>query len=75
MGALFEPYKRAFAASGPILVRHVFLLVNGVIFAVVALLFLFGEKEAAIFLGIIIVFNIFLGVIQDFRARVALERL
>lgn len=75
MHEIFEPYKRALAASGPILVRHVFLLVNAIIFAVVALLFIFGEKQAAVFLGVIIVFNILLGVIQDFRARVALEKL
>lgn len=75
MQEIFQPYKRAIAASGPILFRHVFLLVNAVIFSVVALLFIFGEREAALFLGIIIAFNILLGVIQDFRARVALEKL
>lgn len=75
MRKAFEPYKRALLASGPILFRHVFLLVNVIIFSVVALLFLFGDKNAAIFLGIIITFNIFLGIIQDFRARVELEQL
>ena len=71
----FEPYRRAFGASGPILFRHVFLLVNAIIFTVVALLFVFDDTQAGVFLGIIITFNILLGVVQDFRARVALEKL
>ncbi|MDP1688912.1 MAG: HAD-IC family P-type ATPase, partial [bacterium] len=59
----------------PIILRHVFVLVNGVIFAVVLLLFVFGEKQSALFIGIIVVINILLGMIQDTRARFALEKL
>ena len=70
-----EPYKRTLLNIGPIIYRHVFLFVNGVIFSVVILLFFFGNKEAAIFLGIITLFNILLGIIQDTRARIALETL
>lgn len=51
------------------------MLVNAIIFAVVGLLFVFGDSRSGAFIGIIIVFNIFLGVAQDFRARVALEKL
>lgn len=71
----FEPYRRALKETGPIMARHVFLLVNGIIFAVVALLITFGDPQAGIFLGVIIVINILLGVGQDFRARVDLEKL
>ncbi len=71
----FKPYTRTLADIGPILVRHVFLLVNGIIGTVVILLFIFGNREAAIFLGIITLFNMLLGIIQDTRARIALETL
>ena len=70
-----EAYKKTLLGIGPIIFRHVFLLVNGIIFTVVALLYYFNNKEAAIFLGIIITFNICLGIIQDTRARIALETL
>ncbi len=75
MSHTIESYVRAFRGIGPIVFRHVFLFVNAIIFAVVALLFVFGDAQAGLFLGIIIVINIALGVIQDFRARVALEKL
>ncbi len=75
MRATLEPYAKALQHLWPIVFRHVFLLVNAIIFAVVALLFVFGDVQAAVFLGIIIVVNIFLGIIQDFRARVTLEKL
>ena len=70
-----EVYKRTLADIGSIIARHVFLLVNGVIFSVVVLLYLFGNKEAAVFLGIITFFNVTLGIVQDTRARLALETL
>lgn len=71
----FKPYRIALRGMGPVIFRHVFLFVNGVIFGVVALLFVFGENQAAIFIGAIIVFNIMLGIIQDTRALIALETL
>ena len=71
----FEPYRRAFKAIGPIIFRNVFLLINAIIFTVSILLIVFGETSAGIFLGAITVFNIVLGVAQDFRSRVALEKL
>ena len=71
----FEPYKRTLLNIGPIIFRHVFLFVNGIIFSVAILLFVFGNKESAIFLSAITVFNILLGIVQDTRARIALETL
>lgn len=71
----FEPYRRAFRDSGPILFRHVFILVNAIIFAVVALLIFFGNAESGIFLALIIIINIILGAGQDIRARISLENL
>ncbi len=70
-----EAYKRAFLNIGPIIFRHVFLFVNGVIFSVAILLYIFGNKESAIFLCVITFFNVFLGVFQDTRARIDLEAL
>ena len=75
MPSFLKPYTLAFKDIGPIIYRHVFLLVNFIIFAVVGLLFSFGDKQASLFLGVIIVINILMGVIQDFRAKVSLERL
>jgi cation-transporting ATPase E len=75
MSETLEAYRRAIIGIGPIIFRHVFVLVNAVIFSVVALLFVFGDIQAGIFLGVIIVFNILLGIGQDFRARVSLEKL
>lgn len=70
-----EPYLRAFHSVGAIVVQHVFVLVNAILSLVVVLLFLFGETQAAFFLGCIFVFNTLIGIVQDFQARVALERL
>ncbi|MDO8481706.1 MAG: HAD-IC family P-type ATPase [bacterium] len=71
----FEPYKLALRESGNILSRHLFIFVNAIIFSVIGLLFVFGDIKSGSFLGIVMVINIFLGVAQDFRARVALEKL
>ena len=68
-------YRKILRDMGPIIVRHVFLFVNAIIFAVVIFLFVFGDKEAALFLGAIIVFNMCLGIIQDTRARIVLEKI
>jgi cation-transporting ATPase E len=60
---------------GYIVSRNVFLLTNAIIFAVVILLFIFGEIYASLFIGIILFFNVFFGLIQDIRAWLALTRL
>jgi len=55
--------------------RNTFTLVN-IIFLIVTL-FLLGFKEAheALFLGVVLFFNIVIGIIQDMRAQVSLEKL
>lgn len=58
-----------------IVFRNVFLLTNGIIFAVVIFLFAFGNTVAGIFLGTIIILNISLGLAQDIRAWLALQKL
>jgi cation-transporting ATPase E len=58
-----------------IFARNVFLLTNWIIAAVVALLFVFGDTQAGIFLGFILFINITLGLAQDIRAWLALENL
>ena len=58
-----------------IFARNVFLLTNGIIFAVVFLLFVFGDTQAAVFLGLVLAINILLGLGQDIRAWLALENL
>ncbi|QQS16163.1 MAG: HAD-IC family P-type ATPase [Candidatus Moraniibacteriota bacterium] len=55
--------------------RNVFLLTNGVILTVVALLFVFGDRQAGLFLGLVTVINMLLGLGQDIRAWRALEKL
>ena len=55
--------------------RNIFLLTNGVIAVVVALLFVFGDTQAAVFLGFVLVLNMVLGLGQDIRAWLALENL
>jgi len=66
---------RKFAEFSHIAFRHTFPPINLIIFGVVFLLIQFGSVEEGIFLGIIVVVNIFMGFIQDVRAWIALERL
>jgi cation-transporting ATPase E len=58
-----------------IIFRNVFLLTNGIIFAVVVLLLVFGQTRAGLFLGIISLVNLGLGLAQDIHAWLALENL
>lgn len=55
--------------------RNIFLLTNGIIAAVVATLFVFGDTEAGLFLGLVLLINVTLGLAQDIRAWLALENL
>src|SRR3984957_11756960 len=57
-----------------ILYRNVFLLTNGIVFSVVALLFAFGQFRAGTFLGIISLANICFGLSQDINAWLSLEK-
>jgi len=60
---------------GFIVFRNVFLFTNGIIGAVVVLLFIFGDRRAGLFLGIVSAVNIGLGLFQDMRAWIALQNL
>lgn len=71
----FEIYRRVLPGLGPIIFRNIFILVNVVIFFVVVLLFIFGSKEAALFLGIVFFLNTLIAIVQDIHARVLLEKL
>jgi cation-transporting ATPase E len=55
--------------------RNVFLLTNAIIFAVVCMLYFFGDTQAALFLGLILLLNMSLGLAQDLRVWFALEKL
>ncbi|MDR3519636.1 MAG: HAD-IC family P-type ATPase [Candidatus Pacebacteria bacterium] len=71
----FELYRRVLPSVGPIVFRNFFVLVNGIIFCVVVLLFAFGNPEAGLFLGVIFLLNTFIATAQDIHARVLLEKL
>jgi cation-transporting ATPase E len=71
----FEIYRRVLPAVGPIVFRNFFVLVNGVIFVVVVLLYTFGNAQAGLFLGIVFLLNTFIATAQDIHARVLLEKL
>jgi cation-transporting ATPase E len=55
--------------------RNVFILFNGIVATVVILLVAFGETKNGIFIGIILIVNIILGLFQDIRAWVTLQKL
>ena len=67
--------KQKLRDLGYIVARNVLLLTNLVIAGVVGLLFFFGDVQAAVFLGLVLVVNVSLGLAQDIRAFLALEHL
>ena len=75
MNALFGIKKEKFFELWHLIARNVFLLINAIIFSVAALLIFFGNIKEGVLLGIIIIFNISLGLIQDIHAWRALEKL
>jgi len=50
-------------------------LVNAIFFSVVLLLLAFKEAHESLFLGVVLILNIIIGIVQDLRAKVALEKL
>ncbi|MEI7720080.1 MAG: HAD-IC family P-type ATPase [bacterium] len=62
-------------AIARIVSRHVFLLINAIIFAVVALLVVFGDTQEGIFIALITVINIVFGAGQEISAWLTLEKL
>ncbi|MCK9352487.1 MAG: HAD-IC family P-type ATPase, partial [Candidatus Pacebacteria bacterium] len=75
MATFFGKNKRKILEVWHLIARNVFLLINGIIFAVAFLLVDFGNTKEGIFLGVIIFINIILGVVQDIHAWLTLERL
>jgi len=71
----WEQFKKKFRDIWYIIVRNVFLLTNGIIALVVVLLLTFGDIQAGIFLGLVLVINMTLGLGQDIRAWYALQKL
>lgn len=70
-----ESFRVKVHAVTSIVFRNVFLLINGIIFAVVALLIIFGSAREGIFLGIITIWNMIIGIAQEIRSWLALEKL
>ncbi len=68
-------YKIKFKELLYIISRNVFLFTNGIIFTVVILLFVFGDRQSSLFLGIFTFLNIIFGLIQDINAWIQLEKL
>jgi cation-transporting ATPase E len=58
-----------------VLIQNTVNLVNGIFLIVSLLLLIFGEVHESLFLGGIIFLNLIIGIIQDLRAKVALEKL
>lgn len=71
----WNDYKKDLRDLWYIIARNVFLLTNGVIALVSVLLIVFGDIQAGIFLGFILVVNMTLGLGQDIRAWYGLRRL
>lgn len=60
---------------GPIILRNVFSLVAIIIGGLSILLILLGDTRDGLFLAVVIVINIVIGIIQELRARLSLEKL
>ena len=71
----FEKYKINTSELLFIVSRNVFLYTNGIIVLVVIFLYVFGDARSALFLGIILAVNIFMGLAQEINAWVQLKRL
>lgn len=58
-----------------VLIQNTVNLVNGIFLIVSLLLLVFGEVHESLFLGGIIFLNLIIGIVQDLRAKIALEKL
>jgi cation-transporting ATPase E len=72
---LTQATKAKFLAINDIIYRNVFLLINGIIFIVAALLTIFGDAQAGIFLGVITFLNMVIAIVQETHAWLTLEKL
>ena len=60
---------------GPILWRNIFSLVVVIIGGLSLLLIILGDLRDGIFLAVVIIINIVIGVVQEIRSKIALEKL
>ena len=67
--------KLIFKNLKPVAFHNTVSLVNLLFFIVIVLLLVFGEFRDALFLAMVLVLNIVIGITQDLRAKVALEKL
>jgi len=67
--------SRKLKAITEIISRNTFLLINGIIFAVVIFLIIFGSIQEGIFLGLITLLNIIVGCAQEIKSWLNLEKL
>jgi magnesium-transporting ATPase (P-type) len=67
--------KLIFKNIKPIAFHNIVSLVNLLFFIVTLILMFFKEFRDALFLATVLVLNIVIGIIQDLRAKVALEQL
>ncbi len=58
-----------------VVIHNAGTLVNGIFLVVSLLLLIFKEVHEALFLVVVLFFNVVIGIIQDLRAKVALEKL
>ncbi|MBI2798619.1 HAD-IC family P-type ATPase [Candidatus Saccharibacteria bacterium] len=68
-------YKSILKDLGPIIWRNVFSLVVIIIGGLSLALFYLGDARDALFLGVVIVVNVLVGIVQELRAKLALEKL
>lgn len=59
----------------PVIYQNTLSLVNGIFLTVTLLLLVFKEIHEALFLAVVLVLNVVVGIVQDLRAKVALEQL
>ena len=68
-------YKSIFKDLGPILWRNIFSLVVIIIGGLSLLLIILGDTRDGFFLGLVITINIIIGIVQELRSKIALEKL
>lgn len=68
-------FKNISKYLGPIVYRNLITLVNLIVGSVVVLLFFFGEFRDGLFIASVLSLNIIIAIIQEIRARMALEKL
>lgn len=75
MPASSHTLRRQILAVAAIVSRNLFLLINGIILAVVILLTVFGDTEEGIFLGLVTLLNFVIGTTQEIGSWMSLEKL